>query len=52
VPIKYCDILVVNEWHSGRCWSLAQVKGLCRSNDVDAGRIGCCICLLYPGPGS
>jgi hypothetical protein len=40
-------LLGVNEWHGSRYWSLVQVAGLCRSYEVDAGRRGCCIYLLY-----
>jgi hypothetical protein len=41
------DLLGVNEWQRGRCWSLAQVVSLRRSHEVGAGRRGCCTCLLY-----
>ena len=33
--------------HSGRSGSVAQVKGLCRSDEVDPVRRGCCILLLH-----
>src|SRR6266576_173843 len=45
------DLLGMNEWHGGRCWSLPQVKSLLRSHEVVAGRIGCCTHLLYRCPG-
>jgi hypothetical protein len=40
------DLLGVNELHGGRCRSLAQVAGLCRSHEVGAGRRGCCTSAL------
>jgi hypothetical protein len=36
------DHLGVNELHGGRCRSLVQVVGLCRSHEVGTGQQGCC----------
>src|SRR5215813_74356 len=46
--IESTDLLGVNEWHRGRCWSLPQVESLLWSHEVGTGRIGCCTHLLYP----
>ena len=43
------DLLGVNEWHTDRCWSLAQAEGLNRSHAVGSGRRGCCTYVLYGG---
>lgn len=37
----------MNEWQGGRCRSLTQLKGSRRSDEVNVGRQGCCIFLLY-----
>ncbi len=41
------DFLGVNEWQGGLFRSLTQFKGLPRSDEVNVGRPGCCIFLLY-----
>ena len=40
-------LLGVNEAHSGRYWTLAQVDGLRWSVEVGNGRQGCCTFVLY-----
>ena len=47
VQDRTCDLLGVNEWQGGRCWSLVQVVSLRWSHEVGPGRRGCCTCLLY-----
>jgi hypothetical protein len=47
VQAVIADLLLANKAQAGRSWSLAQAKGLPRSDGVGAVRCSCCTLLLH-----